>query len=279
MPARGYVRVRIREGLGNQMFQYATGLGVAQRLGVPLYCDVSWFLRRRKRKLELRSFGLTLAGTWRGNVEALGLLKPDPAARLITDGAEFVPEVMTTGAPVRLNGWYQSWRYFAHVPDQVRAAFDFERIALGPAAGAVLSQIRAAPNSVAVHVRHGDYRRFPRLYVLLGSEHYARARARIEAEVAAPRYFVFSSEAHVAAQLVGDWPGATLVTGTSTTEDFRLMASCDHFLVANSTFSWWAAWLGRSPDKRVIAPEVWYGDGFGREIDYDARLPPDWIRV
>lgn len=279
MPAKGYVRVRLREGLGNQLFQYATGLGVARRLGVPLYCDVSSFFRSRKRKLELPSFGVTLEGTWRGYAERLRLLKPDPAARLVTDTAEFVQEVMTTGAPVRLEGWFQSWRYFAHIPEEVRAAFDFERIALGRAAEALVSQIRATPNSVAVHVRHGDYRRFPSVYVLLGSEHYARARARVEAEVAAPRFFVFSNEPNVAAQLVGDWPGVTLVTGLSGVEDFRLMASCSHFLIANSTFSWWAAWLGRSPEKRVIAPKVWYGEGFGREVDYDTRLPPDWIRV
>jgi len=279
MAASGYVRVRISDGLGNQMFQYATGLAVARRLGVPLRCDTSSYLGNRNRTLGLQSFGLKLKGTWRGNAEKLRLLKPDPVARLVTDTAEFVPEVLTTEAPVRLEGWFQSWRYFAAVADEVRAAFDFERIALGPAAAAVLAEIRATPNAVAVHVRWGDYRRFPSAFPLLDREHYSRARIRIEAAVARPRYFVFSDEPQVAAELVGDWPGVTLVTGLSATEDFRLMASCRHFLVANSTFSWWAAWLGRAPDKQVIAPKVWYGEGFSRKVDVDARLPPEWLRV
>jgi hypothetical protein len=279
MARRDYVSVRISDGLGNQMFQYAAGLAVARRLGVPLRCDTSSFIGNRRRQLGLPAFGLKLEGTWRGNFERLGLLRRDPAVRVVTDSAEFVPEVLTVEAPVRLEGWFQSWRYFAACADEVRAAFDFERIALGAAATATLERIRAADSPVAVHVRRGDYRGLPSAFPLLDAGHYGRARARLEVEVVAPRYFVFSDEPEVARELTRGWPEVTVLSGFSALEDYRLMASCRHFLVANSTFSWWAAWLGRSPDKRVIAPSVWYGEGFSRKVDIDARLPPEWIRV
>jgi len=277
--SKNYVSVRISDGLGNQMFQYAVGLAVARRLGVPLRCDTSSFLRNRNRKLELGRFGLKLDGTWRGYAERLRLMKPDPAAHVVRDNAEFVSEVMTVQAPARLEGWFQSWRYFEAIADEVRVAFDVERIAMGPAASAVLARISATPMPVAVHVRRGDYRLLPGAFPLLDRQHYARARARLEAEVATPHYFVFSDEPEAAAELTAGWPNVTPVSGFSAIEDFRLMASCRHFLVANSTFSWWAAWLGRAPDKRAIAPKVWYGEGFSREVDVDARLPPEWLRV
>ena len=279
MAGKKYVSVRISDGLGNQMFQYAAGLAVARRLGVPLHCDISSFLRNRRRRLGLRAFGVRLGGTWRFNAIKLRLLKHDDAATKVTDDAEFVAELETVEAPARLEGWFQSWRYFDAIAAELRVAFDFDRIALSPAATAMLGRIRAADNSVAVHVRRGDYRELPSAFPLLDRAHYGRARARLDAEVAGPRYFIFSDEPAAAAEVTAGWPDVTLVTGFSALEDFRLMASCRHFLVANSTFSWWAAWLGRSPGKRVIAPKVWYGEGFSRPVDVDARLPPDWLRV
>ena len=182
-------------------------------------------------------------------------------------------------APVRLEGWFQNWRYFEAVTTELRAIYDFERIPLRPAAATVLQQIRDAAVPVAVHVRRGDYIRKPKTFLLLDAAHYARARARLETEVAAPSYFVFSDQPELAAQLVAGWPNATLVSGFNELEDFRLMASCRHFLIANSTFSWWAAWLGRAPDKLVIAPSLWLGEGYERKVELDERLPPEWVRV
>jgi len=248
------VSVAISDGLGNQMFQYATGLAMARRLGVPLRCHIKVFARSRGRPLGLKEFGLKLDRNWRPLAERLRLLRVDVTVPVIRDHAEFVPEVLTAAAPVRLEGWFQSWRYFDAIQEDLRRAFDFDQIRLGPPAEAMLGRIRAAVMPVAVHVRRGDYRNHPSAFPLLDREHYARARTRLESEIGPPSYFVFSDEPEVAAELTADWPDRTLVSGFRATEDFRLMASCRHFFIANSTFSWWGAWLGRSPDKRVIAP-------------------------
>lgn len=274
---RNYVTVRITDGLGNQMFQYASGLGLARRLRASLHCDTTSYLTPHKRRLQLPAFGLELS-----DPPAPGLpdrLRLRGAPRVLLDHAEYIPEMLTIRAPVRLEGWFQNWRYFSPVTAELRAAFDPGRLKLSPAAEDTLRRINAAPLPVAVHVRWGDYRDEPSAFPLLGRDHYERAREAIEAIVGVPSYFVFADEPEVAAAFVEGWPNVTLVRGHGATEDFRLMASCRHFLIANSTFSWWAAWLGRSPDKRVIAPKVWFGEGFSRKVDVDQRLPPEWIRV
>jgi len=114
---------------------------------------------------------------------------------------------------------------------------------------------------------------------LLGLDYYARAFATIGARLREPTYFVFSDDpawarSHIAA------PGRTKIIDPardrSDVEDLRLMSRCKHFVIANSSFSWWAAWLGQRPDSMVIAPSRWFNCDESPSTD---RIPDSWIRL
>ncbi len=277
------VGVSMSGGLGNQLFAYAVGLAVARRVGGDLRFDLRYYTRPGARPLELSAFGLSVRAwtpTW-WKLEALarrasqGRWRPGPERLL--EMHEFEPAVLSIDAPCFLRGFFQSWRYFAGAEGDIRRAFDTTPLATARTAP-LEARIAGASSPVMVHLRRGDYgdATFP----LLGREHYEQARARVEAEVPEPTYFIFSDDARQAATLFAGWPRVVLVQGLSGLEDFRLMSLCRHFIIANSTYSWWAAWLGGASDKRVVAPSRWYGHGVaGQPIDLDARLPPEWIRV
>jgi len=182
-------------------------------------------------------------------------------------------------APCFLKGYFQSWRYFEGYEGEVRAAFDVDKLARGDASAAVEARIRAAAQPIAIHVRRGDFSDTPENAALrgpLGADYYRRARALIEDTVPNPTWFLFSDEPQKAIAELSDWPDLIPVTGMTMYEDFRLMALCRHFIIANSTFSWWAAWLGKAPDKTVVAPSKWFGPAHKHEVVVADLVPPDW---
>jgi hypothetical protein len=137
----------------------------------------------------------------------------------------------------------------------------------------------AGCNAVSLHVRRGDYVSNPdssRVHGLCGADYHQAAVRRIAEVVPQPHLFVFSDDPQWAAgNLHLDHP-ATIVTGNDTRrdyEDLHLMSLCKHHIVANSSFSWWGAWLDTNPDKIVIAPERWFAH---EQHDTRDLLPPTW---
>lgn len=279
---RDLVGVPLSGGLGNQMFQYAAALSVAERTGGRPYLDLRYFLRPDARPFELGAFGIEpsqwVPTLWRledaARAVSGGSWRPGPER--VHESSEFEPQVLAVSAPCYLRGFFQSERYFESIAPLVRRRFDTTPLATARTRP-YETQIAAATNPVIVHVRRGDYGNgsFP----LLGRDHYDRARAELERRVADPTYFLFSDDPGAATEMLSDWPRVVSVPGLTALEDFRLMSLGRHYIIANSTFSWWAAWLGAAPDKVVVAPSLWYGPEFGRAIDLDVRLPRAWIRV
>lgn len=288
------VGVRITTGLGNQLFQYAAGFALARRLGRKLVCDLSYYRwnGHASRRLQLRDFGIVLEGAriapFRAPLTRF-LVAHGVLHRRMADAEPFRqnwydPQFETLEAPrIALSGYLQSWRYFAGHEAALRQVYATDRLATARTQG-IAREIAAAANPVAVHVRLGDYRKSPRMmarFAILSPAYYQAARARLAAEVPDPTYFLFSDEPERARAELGDWPKLRVVSGHSGLEDFYLMSLCRHFIIANSTYSWWAAWLGAAADKQVVAPDKWFGLGHARqaELNMDDRLPPDWLRV
>jgi len=287
---RPLIGIKLHSGLGNQMFMYAAGLAMAERLGGTLICDTRRFRSRNTRadrQLAIESFGIRLK---RGPVpphndlyllaSALGLWR-DPfrgAPRLKTYMA-YVPRFHEIDGTCALRGYFQSWRYLAGHERAVRAAFDIDQLATERTA-AIAAEIAASDNPVAVHVRRGDYvnkSSEPSGFAILRRDYYDAARRAIEARADVhPTYFLFSDEPQAAMAELDGWPKLHPVTGFGHLEDLRLMALCRHFITANSTFSWWAAWLGRSPEKHVVAPNLWFGPGLAHLESREDRIMPDW---
>jgi hypothetical protein len=145
----------------------------------------------------------------------------------------------------------------------------------------MLAEIRSQ-NSVCLHVRHGDYITDPRVNVvhgIVGLDYYQRAMENLRRRLSSPSFYIFSDDPDWARDQLRP-PGLTTCVahnlGKCDHEDLRLMRACRHFIIANSSFSWWGAWLSTSPQKVVIAPEKWLRASYYSPTDI---VPESWIRL
>lgn len=284
--------LRIWGGLGNQMFQYAAGLALSRRLGCGLLLHAVE-TRPDHARFALDAFGLDLR-LWQPDPRALPLLdrlrgrtggkraaRAWPGPVFEQQGVCATDGIGTVRPGTYLSGFFQSEDFFADHAAAVRAAFALDRFAEGidPA----LLAAAAGSATASVHIRRGDYATDPQTtatHGLLGAEHYARARALMERLVPVERWLVFSDDATAAAAVTEGWPGRVMVTGQSALQDMALMARCAHHVIANSSFSWWAAWLGRNPARMVIAPRRWFSVAEMKRCGYvDGLCPVGWILV
>jgi hypothetical protein len=289
--------VRLQGGLGNQMFQYAAGARLARHHNTTLHLDLGWFGRQPKavtpRRYELGCFQIdALDGTDLIRAAGLGYTSHRLGAvisrvrgkfsrrfHVIREASfAFQPDVLQAPDNSYLIGYWQAEQYFADIADEIRSTFLLDTTP--DAANAKTLKEIARSEAVSVHVRRGDYASaqvnlthgFPSL------EYYARATQYVARRTAQPQFFVFSDEPSWCRDFLTIGHPKTLVTNnTSETghEDMRLMSACKHHIIANSSFSWWGAWLNRDPTKIVVAPSQWFCDS-ARARDVYAK---GWIKL
>lgn len=254
---------RLRGGLGNQMFQYATAKSLARRLGSDFRVHAPRTFRRGDRPYELDCFGTEIprAGLrdfrhFRGNVVAYPLLRKRRHPQVHQEsGHNFEPSLFSLKPPVYLEGYWQSEKYFKDDREAILHDFTFVN-PLPERLRAVAADI-AGSTSVALHVRRGDYVGNSH-HDTVGLDYYKAAIAHLTARVPDARFFAFSDDlAWVRANLAPNISCILVEDTRSGPEDLRLMSSCKHQIIANSSFSWWAAWLNRNPNKTVVAPARW----------------------
>lgn len=289
--------VRLNGGLGNQLFQYATGRALADRLRCGLLLDESKLNRRSyaitPRSLELNHFQhagrlATPAESqclpWLHRLAAVSHWV-SPWRAYVEHGPGYNAAFANLPDQTYLIGYWQSHRYFSPIAQQLAAELAPVR-PLSAASQAVATAMALGP-SVAVHVRRGDYVSLPSaasLHGALGLPYYAEALARVREQVGAARYFVFSDDmAWCRAHLPLSEAEAVYVDhniGNDAWQDLTLMSHCHHHIIANSSFSWWAAWLAdqRGPlsQRQVIAPARWFA---GQPHDTCDRYPAHWQAV
>jgi len=292
------VIVRLMGGLGNQMFQYAAARRIALVHNVPLKLDISWFARRRDRAYGLHALNIKEA---LATPDELGQIT-GPSTRGIgrfvfwlrrrfkigygwtwiheRGLCPFDPRVFDARERTYLDGYWQSEKYFSDVADTIRREFtvDFP----GDGSSRELADRMATSESVSVHIRRGDYVSDPRkreARSVCAPDYYRRCTTRVADLLAKPHLFLFSDDPDwVAANLRFEHP-TTLVSTVPARrdhEDLRLMSACRHHIIANSSFSWWAAWLNPHSDKLVLAPRRWMNDP---RVDDRDVVPPGWVRV
>lgn len=289
---RPRIVVGLSGGLGNQMFQYAAGRALSLRLSVPLVLDLSWFSGRRDRVYALAPFAI--AATLVGSTDDRGCRWGSFAGRVARRlgrkwlGApifreqffSFDPSLLELSAPAYLEGYWQSERYFSEVRDVIAGDFSLAS-PMGVPSTKMLDLISTS-DAICVHVRRGDYVTNPVASAVHGScqlDYYQQGVQSILDGMSNPHCFVFSDDP--------DWVRANLHLPVPSTivdfnadnmahEDLRLMAACKRFVLANSSFSWWGAWLCADPDKRVIVPRKW----FKNEVkDTRDLIPEGWMRL
>ena len=305
--------IRVVGGLGNQMFGYAAAVALKERTGADrLVVDRSLCAPERgateeglaERPFELDGFALSAEiadgapfgktirirkDSRRRGAHLAGLrlaraagMRPVPFYCERRD-LGFDPLFSRLPDDSMIQGCFPSHRYFGEYEEAVRAEF-VAREPLPDSLGRLLEAMRGC-ESVAVHVRCGDYLTSAKTRKLLGicsDRYYLRAAERMRAELPDVRFFVFSDDVErVRREPWTDALGADAVfvegvAGCGPVADLTLMSRCRHQVVANSTFSWWAAWLNENEKKRIVAPSPAY-DGTG--LKDDDFYPSEWIRL
>lgn len=287
--------VQLSGGLGNQMFQYALGRSLAIRSSSSLRLDATNYVEYRDRSFELNRFpirarlashvelqrckGFGLFG--RVVMPTLEKLIPSLGIQVVWETTTgFDETVLSRKGNLYLIGYWQCEKYFSEFAKEIRA----ELTMAGDLAvqDAAIADLIRSETSVSLHVRRADYVSDKATSSVLGpldADYYHAAMSLVGSRVRGPHFFVFSDDpTWTRCNLRFDHP-VTFVTHNGPGRgafDLHLMSLCRHHIVANSTFSWWGAWLNSNPTKLVVAPARWYRDD-GR--DSSDLVPADWIRV
>lgn len=293
--------VKLMGGHSNQMFQYATGRRLAHKHSTILKIDITAYdnmsVNDTPRQYELDGYTLDAEIA---SAEDLALFERDTPPknrvlrqfwklthnpihkRLIYGGQKFLPEALMAPDNTYLDGWWQSEKYFADIRDIIIKDFSYKN----PPSSAnkkLLKQINDDPNSVSVHVRRGDYVNNPLTNVFHGVkelDYYNLALKELTKKVKNPNLYVISNDPEWCRQNL-KFPYKTHFVDnnddtTGGSEDMRLMRACKHNILANSSFSWWGAWLNENPKKIVIAPKQWFAD---TSVDTSDVVPEGWTQI
>lgn len=281
-------------GLGNQMFQYAMARRLALDHEAPLYLDLRDFVSDPLRDYRLahlriqaeiatsailRHFAAGSWRTWRGLRRLAPYIPVRGKVRQERDFA-FDPAALECRPPIYLSGFWQSERYFASVADHIRTDFQLNQ-PMTADREALAARMRAT-QSVSLHVRRGDYvtnAHTNAYHGVMPIEWYQRAMAMMAEAQEQPTFFVFSDDpAWVRDNMSAPWPMEFVDPDPDGREfeDMHLMACCRNHITANSSFSWWGAWLNPRLDKRVIVPRRWFDQGGQPTTDL---IPREWFRL
>lgn len=255
--------VHLRGGLGNQMFQYALYIYFKERQ-IPVAIDLSHFTAGDAATtysleaifgIKARTVG-SIEKIWvKAGWKLLHSFFKMPYKEQDVDFGIFNPRVPELRFAY-LKGYWQTEQYFMEVANQVRQAYRFTEP--GPGLNSQLLQLITASESVSVHIRRGDYLT-SKLNAALPITYYRQAVEQIRQAVPGAIFFVFSDDAQWAAENLALDPAhfVNWNTGSESYRDMQLMSRCKHHIIANSSFSWWAAWLNTNPAKQVMAPGSW----------------------
>ncbi len=287
-------------GLGNQMFQYSCARALSLELGIPLkFCIDGFDAYKAHNGFELEQvFGLSMEiATEKDIRETIGFFRSKYSFRRLLSkkpfqfvaGRRFINEPgyrYWPGLAERarqggyLQGYWQSERYFTKHADEIRADFTF-KTPLSEKNEQVLAQIQES-KAVSLHVRRGDYASNAKTLSVHGVcslDYYQEAIDCLMQRYDGIRLFIFSDDPQWVKENLNTKSQEMVIVdhnkGAESYNDMRLMSLCDHHIIANSSFSWWGAWLNPKQDKTVIAPMQWFANG----TDTQDLIPTGWERL
>ena len=275
-------------GMGNQFFQYAAGRALSIRHSTPLKLDIHDFAEYELRRFELGNFPTQFS---LATEEDTRLLKP---ATNLAKALQYLrskknrtyhrerhfhydPGFKKIGAETYLKGNFQSQKYFQDIRPVLLQELAVPENKIGKVSD--LGKQIKNENSVSVHIRRTDYTKpvFLEYHGLCTAAYYREAIDHLRKADPDCRFYFFSDDIDWAQNEI-PVENATYVSGNIANthyEDFYLMQCCRHNIIANSSFSWWAAWLNSFPGKTVIAPRKWFGPS--GPADTQDIIPETWI--
>lgn len=269
------VIIKIFGGLGNQMFQYAFGLYMSQKFKVPFCIDVGDFEYYKLRNYELSDLNIEDRIADENITRIFRRAKSAKLNYLINKyvylRSNYFYEPYTNLDKIELDSINYFWGYWqdSSLYNNIRADLinHFKlKIDLSTSAKVFETQVKTAEfQSVSIHVRKTDYLLKKNDYfVNCGNVYYQKAIEEVKIRVEKPRFFVFSDDFNwVLKNLNFGQNSVSLVNPNiphSSVEDLHLMKTCQHNIIANSTFSWWAAYLNENPNKIIISPQKWFNN-------------------
>jgi len=298
------IYVQLKGGLGNQMFQYAAGFGLSSKLGCQLKLDCSKYNSETDRAymLDRLQFDnciaspdeLTLFDSQKDNILNRlinQVMRSVNADRVKTKGHIYTQpgfyydkQIWECIPPVLLKGYFQSEKFFIDAATKLRSQFML-REAMSSNSVSILNEIASCAHPVSLHVRSQDYissQKTHELHGVCSLEYYKQALKIVEAlsedEVC---YFIFSDDTNYAKKILSDVPRCIFVMGNDSRpwEDITLMAACRDHIIANSSFSWWGAWLNTDKEKIVVAPRNWFRRKKMIETSTVDLYPDSWITL
>lgn len=282
--------VRLEGGLGNQMFQYALGKAVAKKHNTSLRLDTTFLLDRTLKNTVFRNYDLDIL-----NLE-VKIAQQEDIEQVLTAVPEyslsekikfrflkstipyfrknefyekqfyaFDPNVFNTQKNVYFYGYWQNQHYFNHIKDELQKDFSF-RNPLSENENTLLSEINSE-NAVAINVRRTDYISDQETNEFMGvitGSYYPEAIKIVKQKISKPRFYIFSDDIEWCREHFKDLENHVIVDhsykGHKFSSYLRLMSSCKHFIIPNSTFAWWAVWINQNNNKVIVQPKNWVND-------------------
>jgi len=278
-------------GLGNQMFQYAFGFALSKRLGAEYKLHFVSNLCDSPRVYELDKFNISATPASAGDLKHLRISQSKIQllfqkihilkSNIRSEGSiSFQKSALNYLDDSYLQGYWQSELYFPNVSSELRKEFTFKRKLTGK--NKSLANHIKNHTAISVHIRRGDYVDNAKTNIfhgVCGIDYYKMAKQFIGEKVKNPTFYYFSDDPEwVKQNFKSNWEDQYVDWNVAKNShiDMQLMSLCNHNIVANSSFSWWSAWLNSNPKKIIIAPSQWYANP---HIDTSTIVPKDWMKI
>lgn len=266
------------------MFQYAIARHLSIKNKTKLYMDISYYNNCKIRNYELSKYNINcscLLNLFHINIsiyfwKILSIITLNKIKLIRQNGRKYNSHLLKRNESVVLNGFWQCEKYFKEIRGVILSDFKLKK-PLGKKNIDFLEKIQNS-NSVCLHIRRGDYisnKSVSKTHGPCSLNYYYNSVKYLKKKDSKMTFFVFSDDI--------SWVRENLKLNENTIfvdindnpyYDLELMRNCKHFITANSTFSWWAAWLSKNTDKIVIAPKKWFVNGNEGDI-----VPENWVRM
>ncbi len=286
--------IKITGGLGNQLFQYAFGKVLEKNFMTSVKYDIKTEVNSNNftnRNLDIQKFNIDLPKASKNEISnfiyfkekffwrverkiAQNILFFNKSYRVQRNAHEILNELTNN---TYYDGYWQCFKYVDEVRDLILDKIS-TNLSLLEKHKEILNKITNS-DSVSIHIRRDDYINIKvnnRLFEICGMDYYNKAIEIVSEKLNNPQFFIFTQDTQWACQ---NFYGKNIhfVEGNSANEDLLLMSQCKHNIIANSTFSWWGAWLNSNSEKKVVAPKNWYKGNRNKQIAN--LIPQEWIRV
>ncbi len=294
------VITKLQGGLGNQMFQYAFGRYVSTQINQTLFIDDSIYSQDEtalivKRNYELDIFDLTVKKADIKNVlyffpsksngflgKSINKVKKKLGNYIVLDENRIENVSLFKSKNLYLQGFWQSENYFKSIESIIRNEFTFKtKISV---INSEIIKKEQESNSVSVHIRRTDYVSNQFAFNFLGPcpiEYYYNAIQFFNDCLNSPVYFIFSDDMNWVKEKFSFLKNVHFINhnrNADSFEDMRLMSNCRHHIIANSSFSWWGAWLNKNTDKIIVAPRQWFKSEEDNILSNEL-IPSSWVRL